>query len=338
MTLPESPASQPSTDAALRRLQRLISRVFVAIVAVLAVVAAISLSLRYMEAADDGRRTAENLADLLSEYLVIRLRGIDGALARIAADNRRIGGPEGSDREWAAAMRSAITGVPGLSSLVVLDREGVVRHTTVQQILGLSWADRRVFRELARGVPNLVAVDPPITMVAGSEVLVPFGRALTDPTGEFVGVIIALLLPHQLRDFLSTFDLGQSGVAWVLLPSGEVLFRDGSVDASGLPADSVAPAFASEAIPSGDGTVRGPLVPGGATYVTAYRTTAIAHLVVAVSLADSNFLSRWRNEAIAAAAFIIIAAVLLFFAARHIRAAALDVVAGELEEPGDTPV
>jgi hypothetical protein len=338
MTLPESPASQASTDAALHRLQRLINRVFAAILAVLVIAAVMTLSLRYMEAVDDGRREAENLADLLSEYLVIRLRGIDGALARIAADNRRIGGPEGPDRQWAAAMRSAITGVPGLSSLVVLDQEGVVRHTTVQQIRGLSWADRRIFRELARGVPNLVAVDPPITMVAGSEVLVPFGRALTDPRGDFVGAIIALLLPHQLRDFLSTFDIGQSGVAWVLLPSGETLFRDSSVDVPGLPTDGEAPAFAREGAPSSDGIVRGPLVPGGASYVTAYRTTAIANLVVAVSLADTNFLSRWRNEAIAAAGFIIVAAVLLFFAARHIRAAALDVIAGEPEEPGDTPV
>jgi len=338
MTLPESPASQASTDAALHRLQRLINRVFAAILAVLVVAAVMTLSLRYMEAVDDGQRETKNLADLLSEYLVIRLRGIDGALARIAADNRRIGGPEGSDREWAAAMRSAITGVPGLSSLVVLDQEGVVRHTTVQQIRGLSWADLRVFRELARGVPNLVSVDPPITMVTGSEVLVPFGRALTDPRGDFVGAIIALLLPHQLRDFLSTFDLGQSGIAWVLLPSGEVLFRDGSVGVPGLPTDAEAPAFAREGAPSGDGIVRGPLIPGGASYVTAYHTTAIANLVVAVSLADASFLSRWRNEVIAAAAFVVVAAVLLFFAARHIRAAALDVIAGEPEEPGDTPV
>jgi hypothetical protein len=330
MTPPESPAVQTSTDAALHRLQGLVNRLFAAICAVLIAVTAVTLSLRYIEAVGESRREAGNLAALLSEYLVIRLRGIDGVLARIAADNRRIGGPEGSEREWAAAMRSAIAGVPGLSSLVVLDAEGVVRHTTVQQIRGLSWADHRVFRELSKGVPNLVVVDPPMTMVAGNQVLVPFGRALTDPRGDFTGAIVALLVPDQLRDFLSTLDLGQSGIAWVLLPSGEVLFRDGAVDASGPPRDGDAPWFVGDGSdPSGNGIVRGPLVPGGATYITAYRKSAIANLVVAVSLGDTSFLSRWRNEAIAATTFVVVAAALLFFAARRIKAAALDVVAAD---------
>jgi hypothetical protein len=339
MTPPDLPDDQTPTDDALCRAQRLVNRLFAAIVAVLVVVAALTLSLRYVDAVGEGRREAGNLADLLSEYLVIRLRGIDGALSRIAADNRLIGGPEGSEREWAAAMRSAIAGVPGLSSLVVLDKDGVVRQTTVQQIRGLSWADRRIFREPAKGVPNIVVVDLPITMVAGSQVLVPFARALTDPRGDFMGAIVALLLPHQLRDFLGTFDLGQSGLAWVLLPSGDVLFRDGAVDALGPATDGEAPSFAAEASLKGDGVVGGPLVPGGADYITAYRKSAIADLVVAVSITDTRFLSRWKYEAVFASIFVAVAAVLLFFAARRIKAAAFDVAAaGHLDAQLDKPV
>jgi hypothetical protein len=336
MTPPELLATQTPTDEALRRVQRMVNRLFTAIVATLVVVAVVTLSLRYLEAVGEGRREAAKLADLLSEYLVIRLRSIDGALARIAADNRRIGGPDGSEREWAAAMRSAITGVPGLSSLVLLDDNGIVRHATVQQIRGLSWADRRVFQELARDVPNMVVVDPPITMVAGDQVLVPFGRALTDPRGDFIGAIIALLLPNQLRDFLNAFDLGQSGIAWVLFPSGEVLFRDGAVDALGTRMDAEVPLFARDGSASDEGTARGPVAPGGIDYITAYRKSAIAKLLVAVSIADMSFLSRWQNEAIIASIFVFVAAVLLFLAARRINAAALDVVAaGQLDSQRD---
>lgn len=332
MTPPETPLDQTSTDDALRRLQRLVDRLFTAIIAVVVVVAGLTVSLRYLEAIGDGRRQAVKLADLLSEYLVIRLRGIDGALARIAADNRRIGGPEGSEREWASAMRSAISGVSGLTTLVVLDAEGIIRHATIQQIRGLSWADRRVFQELAQGVPNTVVVDPPITLIAGNQILVPFGRALTDPRGDFIGAIVALLVPDQLRDFLGTFDLGPSGVAWVLLPSGETLFRAGDVDALGGVSAGEVPQFAAAGTLNDQGTVKGPAIAGGSDYITAYRKSAIGDLTVAVSIADTSLLGRWRNEAVAAAIFVVSAIALLYLAARRIKAAALDIVAARQME------
>jgi len=325
----EPPADPTAADSALLRVDRLVNRVFAAIIAALILVAATTLSFRYVEAIGEGRREAGVLADLLSEYLVIRLRGIDGALSRIAAENRRIGGPEGSERDWAAALRSAIAGVPGLSSLVILDQDGVVRHATVQQIHGLSWADRDIFRELAKGVPNQLVVDPPVKMVAGNQVLVPFGRALIDPRGDFIGATVALLLPNQLRDFLGTFDLGETGIAWVLLPSGEVLFRDGAVDQAAIATANDPPLFAVDGAPKGDGEVREPLTAGGANYVTAYRETSIGDLTVAVSVADTNLLARFRTEAILVSILAVGGAVLLLFAARRIKSATVDVVAAE---------
>lgn len=334
-TLSETPAEPTAADDALRHVQRLVNGVFAAIMVVLAVVAIGIMSLRYIEAVGESRRQVGVLSDLLSEYLVIRLRGVDGVLSRIAADNRRIGGPEGSEREWASALRSAIAGVSGLSSLVVLDVDGTVRHATVQQIVGLSWAERPIFQELARGVPNMVVVDPPITMVTGSQVLIPFGRALNDPRGNFIGVIIALLVPDQLRDFLEAFDLGPTGIAWVLLPSGEVLFKDGAIDAVN---DEETPLFTLDSL-EGVGYASGPLVSGGDSYVTAYRRTAFANLTVAVSIADARALSRWRTEAIIAAMFVVAFAALLYLAARRIKSAALDILAaGDLDAALDNPL
>lgn len=338
MAPPELPASPASADDALRRARRLVNLLFTAIIATVIVVSVAILSLRYVEAVNDGRRHTEVLADLLSEYLMLRLRGIDGALSRIAADNRRIGGPDGSEREWTAAMRSAIAGVPGLSSLVILDTDGVVRHATVEQIRGLSWADRHIFQELARGIPNMVVVDPPVTMVAGNQVLIPFGRALTNPRGDFIGAIIALLLPHQLRDFLDTFDLGQTGIAWVLLASGDVLFRDGAVDALGETNVGKSPLFAANGL-KGDGFAKGALYPGGAEYVTAYRESAFADLTVAVSVANASFLGRWRSEAIVVGIFVVIAAGLLYVAAGRIKSRTIDVAAAShLDKPLDNSV
>ena len=326
MTSADAGASLTATDAALLRARRTVNRLLTFIFAGLLLIAIAVVSFRYVETVGEGRREVNNLADLLSEYLVIRLRGIDGALTRVAADNLRLGGPDGQEREWSSAMRAAIAGVPGLSSLVILDAEGVVRHATVQQIIGLSWEDRDVFQKLARGVPNLLFVDAPVTMVAGNQVLVPFGRALTNPRGNFVGAAIALLLPNQLRDFLATFDLGRSGIAWVLLPSGETLFRDGAADNLDGTDTVESPLFAVDGPATGDGFVRGPLSPNGADYLTAYRKTAIGDLIVAVSIADRSFLQRWWYEAIGILVFVTIVGVLLYFAARRINSVMLDIV------------
>lgn len=329
---PHGLASPGPVDATLLSARSLVNRVLSAIFVALVIIAIAFLSLRYAEAVRDGRRNAENLAYLLSEYVALRLHGIDGALFRIAADNLRLGGPEGSDREWATALRTITAGVPGLSSVVILDAEGTVRHATLQQILGVSWADRPIFQELAKGAPNRLVVDPPMAMVVGDQVLVPFGRALNDPHGDFIGAAIATLIPNQLREFLGSFDLGRSGVAWVLLPSGQVLFSDGAVDdldeAAGEP-----PLFARDAPSAPDGFAKGPLVPGGADYLTAFRTSDVANLVVAVSIADENVLSSWTYEAIFTLIVIVVGGVLLFVAARRLNGAALDILAAAAADP-----
>jgi hypothetical protein len=336
MTPPDTHTNSEATDVAVKRTRRLVNRVLAGIFACLLIAAIAVVFLRYMESVGEARREVNGLADLLSEYLVIRLRGVDGALTRIGASNRRLGGPQGSDREWASAMRSAIAGVSGLSSLVVLDADGVVRHATVGQIRGLSWADSPVFQRLARGVPNLLVVGNPVTMVVGDQVLVPFGRALTDPRGAFVGAVVALLLPHQLRDFLNDFDLGQSGIAWVLLPTGDVLFRDGAIDATVVGSAEGPPLFAGEATRNDDGLLRGPLFADGAGYVTAYRRTAVGDLIIAVSIASGSILRNWQYEAISVLAFVTAAGALLLFAVWRINAAMLDVVAAADADSGRT--
>ena len=327
--LPDTIADASPVDAALTRLRTLVNRIFVAIFVAIVVIAIVLISLRYSEYVRDGRRNVETLANLLSEYVVLRLRVIDGALFRIAADSRRVGGPDGSPRDWTPVLRTATTGVPGISSIVILDADGVIRHATLQQILGLSWADRPIFQKLAQDFPNQLVVDPPMEMVVGDRVLVPFGRALNDPRGKFIGAAIATLIPNQLREFLGTFVLGDSGIAWVFLPGGDVLFKESAIASPESPDANPTPLFAETGPLNGDGFVFGPIVSGGADYLTAYREAGIADLRIAVSIRDTNVLRRWLYEAIGALLLIVLAGGFLFLAARRINAAALEIDAAD---------
>jgi hypothetical protein len=320
MTPPAIGMDQISADAAFNRVTALVNRLFAIIFVGLVVFAIAGLGLRYSEVSSEGRRSTENLAEVLSEYLVIRMGAVDGMLSKIIAGSRRIGGPEGPDRDWTSILRGATTGVPGVSSIVILDADGNIAHATIPQIAGLSWADRPVFQRLATGHANQLAVDLPFEMMVGDQVLVPIGRALTDPRGEFIGTAIATLVPNQLEEFYQTFDLGRDGVAWVLLPGGEVLFRHGFGDDT---TSRTPPLFISGKQIAEDGFVSGPIEPGGSNYLTAYRQTGIGGVVTAVSLAERDLLVGLWYDAAGVAAFIVIAGIFLLFAARRINSAVL---------------
>ena len=335
MTLPEGLARRSTVDAEYLRVRASVNRVFLSIFVAVAAVAVAVLWLRHAEAVRDAERDAGNLADLLSEYLIVRLGAVDGALARVSSISRRLGGPDGNAREWAAALRTSTTGVPGVSSLIVLDEEGTIRHSTVGQIRGLSWADRRVFLALAEGVPNRLAVDLPFAMVVGDQVLVPFGRALTDPRGKFMGAIVATLVPNQMQNFLEKFDLGPLGIAWILLPTGEALFREGAGSNATAVPQTEPPEFAQEKALREGGLMAGPLYPGGPEYITAYRPSGVGDLTIAVSLARGDYVRGWRYELGGILLTVLIAGVLLFFGTRHIKGVTLEAIdaAAEAEHP-----
>jgi hypothetical protein len=245
----------------------------------------------------------------------------------VVASSRRIGGPAASEREWSTALRTATSGVPGIGSIVVTDADGMVTYSTVT-IVGESWAERPIFQKLRDGRPDLLMAEAPFVVGAGNERLIPFGRALTDARGEFIGTAVATLVPGQLEDFYAAFDLGESGLAWVLLRSGVVLFRAGA--AADLEDMAELPALATDRTAPPEGLISGPLAPGGPDYLTAYRKSRITDLVAAVSLPKARLLSRWRYEAVAVATFVVVAGLFLFFARRVIDRA----VTGAVEAAG----
>jgi hypothetical protein len=276
------------------------------------------LWLRYHDASRDAARNARNMTQVLAEYLGFRLAAVDGALARLVATSRRVGGPSLEPREWGLAMRNSTSGVPGLSAVSVTNSEGTILYSTILQIKGVDWSEQPVFQKLKAGHPNLLTAAPPIDITGGDQILVPLGRQLTDPQGQFIGTVIATLVPNHLQSFDETFDFGGAGVAWVLLPSGDVLFRQVSGDVAGNTVETKRPEFAAAGLNEAEGIVQSPIAEGGANYVTAYRRATNADLVVAVSLAEGDFLPSWRYEVGAVLAFIAICAGLLFFARRRI--------------------
>jgi hypothetical protein len=318
------------------RARRSLNWLISAVMAVVILLTAGALWLRHDGASRDAARNARNISQVLAEYLGFRLAAVDGVLARLVATSRRLGGPSLSPREWGLAIRSSTSGVPGLSAVSITNSEGTILHSTILQIKGVDWSDQPVFQKLKNGHPNFLTAAPPIQITGGDQILIPLGRQLTNPEGKFIGTAIATLVPNHLRDFDEAFDFGGAGVAWVLLPTGEVLFRQASGDMTDKAVDTVRPEFAASGLSAPEGVVSSPIAEGGANYVTAYRHATNADLIVAVSLAEADFMPGWRYEIAAALGFIVLSAALLLFARHRILRAIGD---AEVDAVGaETPV
>ena len=58
-----------------------------------------------------------------------------------------------------------------------------------------------------------------------SGLVIPFGRALLDREGRFIGLLAATFQPDRLRGFYEAIDVGPHGVIQLLHPDGYLLFR-----------------------------------------------------------------------------------------------------------------
>jgi hypothetical protein len=260
---PFSGGDGEAATSGFARARRSLNWLISAVMAVVILLTAGALWLSYDIASRDAARTARNMSQVLAEYLGFRLAAVDGVLARLVATSRRLGGPSLESREWGLAIRGSTSGVPGLSAVSITDADGTILYSTILQIRGVDWSDQPVFQKLKDGHPNMLTAARPIRITGGDQILIPLGRQLTDPAGKFIGTAIATLVPNHLEDFDKIFDFGGAGVAWVLLPTGEVLFRQPPADATDGAIDAPPPLFASAGLSAPEGVVSSPLVEGG---------------------------------------------------------------------------
>jgi len=76
---------------------------------------------------------AANLALILSEYINEAFAAGDASLRQLVIHSGRIGGPAASDSEWAPSLASARAGLTDITSISVVDAEGVIRHSTLAE-------------------------------------------------------------------------------------------------------------------------------------------------------------------------------------------------------------
>lgn len=247
---------------------------------------------------------ASDLSRIVSAYLAETFAAGDASLRQLALHGRRVGGANAPGRQWLPSLASARAGLTSIGAISVVDRDGIIRHTTRTEILGQSRRDDYIFRQ-AITAPNddLIIGTPLTTVVEPRQLVIPIGRRLTLESGEIDGAVVASFITASARGFFETIDVGRRGSVWVFHPSGVVLFREpGSTTASIGDSALANPIFIAATRSGAGGVLREPVESGDRMLVSAFHTSSRPPFIAAVSFDQDEVLEDWWHEAAASAA------------------------------------
>ena len=278
------------------RLRRSISVFLLAVFVGLVALRVANLWSRHDEIVVENRQLAESLAHVLGAHLAQNIATIDAALSQVALHSERVGGPNAQPPFWEPVVRAAFAGLTGAGSLSIINDAGIIAHSTIDAIVGETRSDQYIFRHMKENPSAVFLADTPFRSPIGHGMLIPFGRRLSTPDGNFDGFAVVTLVPEQLRDFYRSVNVGTDGRISVLHPQGIVLFNEPSIEDSIGRSARDNPLFQAAASGTGDGFLRAPLESGGPVYLNAYRTVRNANLILTVSISEERVFAAWHGE------------------------------------------
>jgi signal transduction histidine kinase/CheY-like chemotaxis protein len=253
---------------------------------------------------------AVNQAVIMAAYLAETFSAGDASLRQLALHNRRVGGPRAAPSEWIPSLSSAKAGLTSVGAISVVDRDGIIRHSTRSDIVGVSRSREPLYHAAMAGVGDELMVGTPLAPMGDRRAfLIPIGRRLTGPDGAVEGLVVASFLPWTTRGFFQSIDVGRHGVAWVFHEAGSILFREPAAAEPAAQSGIKNPIFVA-ASGRGKGILHASVQEGGPVLITAYHTEENPALITAVSLDRNEILSDWTREAFGSAALLAVLALM----------------------------
>jgi diguanylate cyclase (GGDEF)-like protein/PAS domain S-box-containing protein len=195
------PAATPTDTHPMRSQTRRFRAEWLAMGVMQSIIAVVLCGMLYREHANVEAEEGDRLgvqARVVDENLIRQLEGAEKALAGIGADLRQL--DVSFDAPSLTAKLGLLTGaMPGISSMLVLDGTGTIVAASREGLVGRNFRQREYFDAPRRGVDAAALyVSPPFTTTLGTYVIV-VSRAITNPRGQFIGVVTATLDPDYFN-------------------------------------------------------------------------------------------------------------------------------------------
>lgn len=296
-------ASGPRATSAYRSPARLSLRGWIAaaamcVCAVLVVSYAIAIAHARTTAVGVARREAENLALSLSDQASDTFEAVNEILLMFSQRVKTLGNGDAARLELRDELAALVATMPRVHRLDVIDARG---RFLVSNISGTpewlpSVKDRPYFRYHRSHTDPSVHISGPAQSKTEKMWVIFATRRIDDADGRFGGVLVAPIPFEYFEQTYTHVDVGRLGSIELLADDGTVMMRQ--------PRSLIATSAAAEPLfhdpySYGQAGTYIDAAPGdGGTRLVAFRRLGRFPLVVAVALAESEYLHDWYADAI----------------------------------------
>jgi len=298
------PKAQPNAPsyADLRRRVLLFASLFCVFVLLVAFAGFGVLRQSAIQAAEKRSRS---YSTILSAHLDRTMNALESRLTQIGVQSDRLGGPGGNDARWLPVLQAARSGANTVVSLSVIDRDGVIRHSTLTPLVGRERREGTIYQSLDASTSPEILTETPSPSEFHDGMIMPFARRLIS-NGRVVGAVVAAFSAESLRDFYGSID-AEGGQIRLLHESGVSLLEEPRVVGQRISVDRVLESYRAGKASGGFIGLLG----DGPVMITSYAAVRDTGLIVVTSLSEQQALSAWRQEVLIGG-FILVGVLIAF--------------------------
>lgn len=280
------------------RSQTLQGLLGIVLVALIAILFSVDLYQRYIAAIDQGKKSAQNLAEVLSEHTALTFENVELMLreaAKIRKDSLQSNYASPEDVNTAlrllAKTSSAVVAVgwtDAAGKLVAHSYDATPPRTDVSQM-----AHFTVHRD---NVSEKLYVSPPFKSATANRWLTAASLRLSNDDGTFAGIVTTSLDQSYFARIYSSIDLGKEGSILLLHRDGLLLAREPALESAMGISFASAPLLAQHLPRSDAGAYESLSAVDAVPRVAGYKVVRGLPLVVLVSYGRAAVLQAWYRH------------------------------------------
>jgi signal transduction histidine kinase/DNA-binding response OmpR family regulator len=275
----------------------------------------IDLRLRYEDAISQGKKTALNFAEILSEHTALTFEGVERTLLeaeKIRQDS--LAGRYATSQDTNAALRLLRKTSPVVIAVGWTDASGELKAHSYEQKPPRSNISLMPHFVVQRdSADNHLYVAPPYRSLANDRWLTAASLRLNNVDGTFAGVVTAPLDQSYFINIYRSIDLGNNGSILLLHRDGRLLAREPTLESAIGKSFADGPLLAEYLPRAPAGSYETVSIVDGVPRIAGYGAVRGLPLVLLVSYARADILAPWYRHLtiLGPLVAIVVAAILL---------------------------